>query len=373
MKQLTILLVLIITITLIGCSGGGSGSPISTVTAPSVVSITPQTGGPGTTVTITGSRFGAFQGTSLVTYSGINADLVSWSDNMIIAKIPANANSNGTFQVIVNGQVSNYSQTFTTSNPIISFLSPQSGNADTQVTITGQYFGSVKGNSYVAFNAQQASILSWSDTSIICLVPSSLGSQSGSVSVVVMVDGSRSSNIATFQFSAPAINSINPSNDNIGATVAISGQGFGFNQNSVNGYVTLGGQTAQILSWNDNLIQFRVPQVSSAGTQTLAITINGKTISNSFTVEAPIATGQNPNPVGKDQLLTISGNHFGQSTDQISRSVQIQDYGQVAGVTYSDTSLSFTWPVDNTIFGTQQKTVTINIGGLTTTISITAD
>lgn len=320
-----------------------------------------------------GSKFGAFQGTSLVTYSGINADLVSWSDTMIVVKVPANAQANGTFQVIVNGQVSNFSSSFSISNPSISFLSPQSGNADTQVTITGQYFGNVKGNSYVAFNAQQASVLSWSDTSIVCLVPSSLGSQSGSVSVVVMVDGNRSSNIASFQFSAPVINNVSPNNDNIGATVAIMGQGFGLNQNSVNGYVTLGGQTAQILSWNDNLIQFRVPQVSSAGTQTLAITINGKTISNSFTVEAPIVTGQSPNPVGKDQLLTISGNHFGQSTDQISRSVQIQDYGQVAGVTYSDTSLSFTWPVDNTLFGTQQKTVTISIGGLTTSISITAD
>lgn len=373
MKQIIILLVLLLTITIIGCSSGGSGSPISTVTAPSVVSITPQTGGPGTTVTIMGSRFGAFQGTSLVTYSGINADLVSWSDTMIVVKVPTNAQANGTFQVIVNGQVSNYSSSFSISNPSISFLSPQSGNADTQVTITGQYFGSVKGNSYVAFNAQQASILSWSDTSIICLVPSSLGSQSGSVSVVVMVDGSRSSNIATFQFSAPVISSVSPNNDNIGATVAISGQGFGLNQSAVGGSVSLGGQVAQVLSWNDSLIQFRVPQVSSAGTQTLAVTVNGKTISNSFTVQPPIFSSQSPNPVGKDQLLTISGNHFGQSTDQISRSVQIDGYGQVAGVTYSDSSLSFVWPVENTLFGTQQKTVTINIGGLTTTLSITAD
>lgn len=373
MKQIIILLVLLLTITIIGCSSGGSGSPISTVTAPTIVSITPQTGGPGTTVTIMGSRFGAFQGTSLVTYSGINADLVSWSDTMIIAKVPTNANTNGTFQIIVNGQVSNYSSSFSISNPSISFLSPQSGNADTQVTITGQYFGSVKGNSYVAFNAQQASILSWSDTSIICLVPSSLGSQSGSVSVVVMVDGSRSSNIATFQFSAPVISSVSPNNDNIGATVAISGQGFGLNQSAVGGSVSLGGQVAQVLSWNDSLIQFRVPQVSSAGTQTLAVTVNGKTISNSFTVQAPVFSSQSPNPVGKDQLLTITGNHFGQSTDQISRTVQIDGIGQVAGVTYSDTSLSFVWPVDNTLFGTQQKTVTINIGGLTTTLSITAD
>jgi hypothetical protein len=373
MKQIIILLVLVLTFSIFGCSSGGGSSSVSTLTAPAVVSISPLTGGPGTTVTIMGSRFGAFQGTSLVTYSGINADLVSWSDTMIVVKVPANAQANGTFQVIVNGQVSNYSTSFTVSNPIISYLSPQTGIAGTQVTISGQYFGARSDRSYVSFNAQNAGIISWSDTSIVCTVPSTLGSQSGSISVVVVVDGNKSSNIASFNYSSPAINSVSPTNDNIGATVSIIGQGFGLNQSSVNGYVTLGGQTAQILSWNDSLIQFRVPQVSTSGTSNLLVYANGQSINNSFTVEAPIAYSQSPTQVGYNETLTISGNYFGQSTDQVSRSIQIENHGQVAGEVYSDTSLSFTWPVSNALIGNQTRTVTINIGGLTTTISITAD
>ncbi|MEW6709284.1 MAG: IPT/TIG domain-containing protein [Candidatus Riflebacteria bacterium] len=375
MKRITIIFsTLALILMLVGCgSSGGGGNPLSNSTAPSITSITPATGGPGTVVTIQGVRFGSFQGTSVVSYSGVTVTPSSWSDSLITLIIPQNASANGSFQVIVNGQLSNYSSSFSVSNPVISFLSPQAGNAGQQITISGQYFGAEKGNSYVSFNAQQAQIISWSSTAIVCLVPTSLGSQSGSVSVVVMVDGNRSSNIASFNFSAPAINSISPASDNIGAVVAINGQGFGQNQSLVNGQVTYGGQTAQILSWNDSLIQFRVPQVSAAGTQSLVVTVNGKQISNSFTVENPVANSFSPNPATENQLITISGLHFGASTDSVSRNVQVQDAGFISSVNYSDNSISFIWPIQNTIFGTQQKTVTISIGGLTTSIVVTAD
>lgn len=237
--------------------------------------------------------------------------------------------------------------------------------------IIGQYFGNTQGNSYVLFNAQQAQIVTWTASAITCLVPNV--SQSGSVSVIVMVDGTRPSNTLTFNVTSPAISSISPSSDNVGAVVSITGSGFGQNQSLVNGYLTIGGQTAQILSWSDTLIQFAVPPVANSGVNSLVLTVNGKHITDSFRVEAPVASSQSPNPVGKGQILTISGNYFGQSTDNVSRTVSIEGYGFVTPVTYNDTTLSFAWPVDNTIFGTQQKTVTISIGGLTTTIVITAD
>lgn len=373
MKLFSYIFLLILPLVLVACGGGGSSSPISTLTAPAIVAISPQNGGPGTVVTIQGSRFGSFQGTSIISYSGVTVTPTSWSENLITVVVPQNAQPNGTFQVVVNGQTSNYSTSFSVSNPVISFISPQSGNAGMQVTISGQYFGAEKGNSYVSFNAQQAQVISWSTSSIVCLVPTSLGSNSQTVSVVVMLDGSRSSNIASFEFSAPAISSVSPSSDNIGATVSINGQGFGQNQSLVNGQVTLAGQTAIVLGWNDTLIQFRVPQVSSAGTHSLIVNVNGKQVNNSFTVAAPIVTSYSPATVGQNQQLTISGSYFGHSTDQVSRSIQVQDYGLINNVSYSDTQIYFIWPVANTWLGTQQKNVTINIGGLTTTINVTAN
>jgi hypothetical protein len=292
---------------------------------------------------------------------------------MITLVVPANAQNNGTFQVIVNGQVSNQSQPFTVSNPQISFINPQSGSSETQVTISGQSFGPLQGNSYVSFNGQHAQIISWSNSSISCQVPGSLGSQSGSVSVIVMVDGARASNTVSFNLTAPLISTLNPAADNIGALVTIFGDGFGQSQSEVNGQVTIGGQSAQILSWTNTTIQIRIPNVTVGGAQSLVVTVNGRQSSNSFEVAGPVAESFYPNPVGKDERITINGRHFGSSTDIVTQRVGIQDYGQVSGVSFSDTSLSFTWPVENDLFGTQQKTVTIDIGGLTTTIIITAD
>jgi hypothetical protein len=356
-----------------GCgSGGGTSSPVNVVTAPSITGISPQSGGPGTMVVIQGERFGAFQGTSLLTYSGVTLAPGSWSNNMISVTLPANVQSNGTFQVIVNGQTSNQSMAFTISNPVISGISPQTGSAGTQVTITGQYFGASQGQSYVAFNGQQARINFWSNSSISCTVPSAAGSQSGNVSVVVMVEGAGTSNSLSFSLTSAVINNVTPASDNIGALVTIYGSGFGANQSQVNGQVTLGGQTAQVLSWMDSAIQIRVPTVSSAAAHSLIVTVNGRQTVNSFTIEAPIVNSYSPETIGEGEVLTIYGNHFGTMTDIVNRSVYIDSYGQVAAVNYNDNSLSFNWPVSNVVF-TQQRQITIDIGGLTTTFTVTAE
>jgi hypothetical protein len=59
-------------------------------------------------------------------------------------------------------------------------------------------------------------------------------------------------------------------------------------------------------------------------------------------------------------------------TDIVNRRVYIDSYGQVAAVNYNDNSLSFNWPVSNVVF-TQQRQITIDIGGLTTTFTVTAE
>jgi hypothetical protein len=379
MKKILTMLAMIILLSFSGCSSGGGSSPVSTVMAPTIVSISPSTGGPGTLVTIQGSRFGNFQGNSIVSYSGVTVAPSSWSDSIITVTVPQNAQNNGTFQVIVGGLASNYSTAFMVSNPIISYISPSTGNPGEQVTVYGQYFGAQQGSSYVSFNAQQAEIVSWNSNAINCRVPTNLGSQSGSVSVVVVVDGQRTSNTVSFGFTVPTISSVSPAGDNIGALITINGQGFGQSQSLVNGMVTIGGLTAQIVSWNDYSIQVKVPQVSYSGAQSLVVTSSGRQITSTFRVEGPEVTYYTPNTADENQLITFYGNHFGTSSETVFREVRIQGYDngsgsdKVAGVNYSDTSLSFIWPIENTLFGTQTKTVTINIGGLTTTVTVTAN
>lgn len=73
-----------------------------------ITSISPTSGPVGIPVTITGTGFGASQGSSAVSLNGTNAVAASWSDTTIVAIVPTGASS-GTFTVTVNGQPANSS------------------------------------------------------------------------------------------------------------------------------------------------------------------------------------------------------------------------------------------------------------------------
>lgn len=95
-----------------------SNSQTFTVTgssAPTIISLTPSTGGIGIPVTIAGTNFGAFQGASTVTFNGIAASVNSWSATTISVTVPVMATT-GPVIVTVGGVASN-SMTFTVTNP----------------------------------------------------------------------------------------------------------------------------------------------------------------------------------------------------------------------------------------------------------------
>jgi RHS repeat-associated protein len=71
--------------------------------APSVTSISPNSGAVGSSIVIVGSSFGMTQGSSTVLLNGTSAAVASWSDTSIVATVPVGATS-GSFSVTVNGQ-----------------------------------------------------------------------------------------------------------------------------------------------------------------------------------------------------------------------------------------------------------------------------
>jgi len=359
-----------------GCSSGGSSKPVSVVSGPTVTSIFPASGGPGTLVTISGSNFGLVQSTSIVSYAGVTVVPITWSDNQISLKVPDSAPNNGNFVVVVNGVYSNASMVFNLSNPSISSISPSPAAIGSEVTISGQYFGSFNTGCYVTFNSSTAAIKNWNNNSITCTVPDFSSSNSGAVSVVVWLDASRYSNSYSFNLAAPTINNVSPSIDNIGARVIITGQAFGQNQ----GTITVGGYTAQIVSWLDTRVEFRVPQVNSAGWKTLTLTAGGRQVNNSFTVAAPEITSPQSSftDVGNGDVVSISGNHFGSSDDQVTKSLQLIDesnkYYTPIITSWSDTGITFTWPVPDKLWASQLVYINISVGGLTNqSYSVTAD
>ena len=245
--------------------------------------MSPNSAPPTALVTISGSNFGATQGTSTVTFNGTNAGaIVTWSNTIIRVAVP-NGATTGSVVVTVDGVASGSSSSFTVTNsPIIANLSPGSGPVGTNVTIAGLNFGATQGTSTVTFNGVPAVASAWSDTGISVAVPS--GASTGPVVVTVGTSSSTGTRFAV----PPVLTSVSPAAGAAGTLVTISGSGFGSTQGT--GTVWLGTTFGTVVSWSDTQIVAAIPSNSSSGTAqvqqagawsgTVPFVVNTATISN---------------------------------------------------------------------------------------------
>ena len=144
-------------------------------------------------VTVSGTDFGPFQGTSKVTFKGIAASSSSWSNTSIVAVVPTRATS-GDVVVAVSGLASDGVEfTLLTGSPVIASVSPSSGNAGLAVPSLGSNFGSAENQGTVQFNGTGAGVLNWSDSSITAVVPATT---TGPVVVTLANRQSSNSNVS---------------------------------------------------------------------------------------------------------------------------------------------------------------------------------
>ena len=167
----------------------GFGVTVNPPTTPSISGLNPTSAAVGTSVTISGTNFGATPGT--VTFNGTAAVPSNWSATSIAVPVPAGATSGNV--VVKVGGVASTGVAFTVlSTPSISGVNPTSAAVGTSVTISGTNFGATQGSSTVTFNGTAAVPSSWSATSIKVPVPA--GATSGNV--VVKVGGVASTGVA---------------------------------------------------------------------------------------------------------------------------------------------------------------------------------
>ncbi|MGC2830144.1 MAG: IPT/TIG domain-containing protein, partial [Candidatus Acidiferrum sp.] len=153
-----------------------------TTIKPTINSLSPPASQPLSFVTLSGSGYGASEGTSQVSFNGTVAWAQSWSDTSVTVQVPANA-TNGPVTVTVDGVTSN-SVSFSLLEALsITSISQNVGPIGTKVTITGTGFGQTQSSSIAAFYGAAASVSSWSDTQIVATVAT--GSSSGPVTVTV--------------------------------------------------------------------------------------------------------------------------------------------------------------------------------------------
>ena len=261
---------------------GAASNGIPFTVAPNITSLSQNTGGAGTQITITGTNFGASQGTSTVTFGGTAATtFASWTSTSIGVTVPAGANTGNV--VVTVGALSSNGVSFTVvTPPNISGLSAPSGVIGTSLTISGTGFGSGQGTSTVTFGGTAATTFSsWTSTNIGVTVPA--GALTGNV--VVTVSGVTSNGVAFTV--APNISNLSQTSGTVGTSITITGTGFGTSQGSST--VTFGGTAATTFSgWTPTSIGVTVPAGALSGNVVVTI---GTLASNgvNFTVVPPAA------------------------------------------------------------------------------------
>jgi ribosomal protein L21E len=250
---------------------------------PTISTVTPTSGTPGTNVTVSGSYFLDAGSLGSVTMNGVVVAPTSWSDSSITFTVPANA-TNGPVSVAVGGNVSNAINFTVLLIPSIANLSTTWGAAGASVTITGTNFGASQSTSTVTFNGTTATVSSWSNNSIAVAVPS--GATTGNV--VVTESGIVSNGVAFTVLGPPTIASLSPTSGVVGQFVTITGSGFGAQQGEST--VTFNGTTATVVSWSGASITVAVP--SGATTGNVVVTVSGVASNGAaFTVVATLASG----------------------------------------------------------------------------------
>ena len=331
-----------VSVTVTNSSGTSNGVNFTyIVSKPVINSINPTSGVPGNFVTITGNNFGTVPGS--VKFGSTNATLLSWGNTSITLTAPPLSGS-VTVNVTTTAGTSN-NLVFTYIKPVLNSLTPNTGYANSNVTITGNNFGTFPGS--VKFGSTNATLLSWGNTTITVTAPA----LSGRVSVTV-TNSSGTTNGVNFTYivSKPIINSITPASGVPGTFMTITGNNFG----TSGGTVKFGNNPVVSKSWTNTSITVPIPAL----TGTLSVTVtNSSGISNgvnfTYIVNKPVITTINPN-TGNNTAVTITGNNFGTS----GGTVKFGD-NPVVSKSWTNTSITVTAPSAG---GTVLVTVTNSAG-----------
>lgn len=220
---------------LVNVSVGGSiaSAPqiFTFIAQPSVLFVSPQRGGIGTSVTIIGTNL---NNVTSVSFGGTPASFTINNSSQITAVLGNGASGAITLSTPV-GSVSS-SQRFTfLPPPNVLFITPQSGAAGTPVTIVGTNLDSTQSVTFGGAPAQ--SFTQVSPTQVIAIV----GTSGATGAVSVTTQGGTSSSQQIFSFTAPpTITFVSPTTGGFGTIVNIIGSNF----TNVSG-VSFGGTPAQ--------------------------------------------------------------------------------------------------------------------------------
>ncbi|WP_020526367.1 IPT/TIG domain-containing protein [Flexithrix dorotheae] len=192
-------------------------------------------------------------------------------------------------------------------DPSVSSITPNQGTIGTEVTISGEYFGTDKGKvSFGNIIIEGNAITEWTRTSIKTSVPAGI---SGSVEVKIITSDSKEA-VAPEKFKViSAINEIVNPAAKIGDEVTISGSGFG-SAGQVNvGSVTVSSDQDGVV-WSQTSIKLKVPDGLSSNVS-VTVEVDGNKSAGKTLAIIPEITNLDKTSGLPGNEVTLTGNGFG--------------------------------------------------------------
>lgn len=149
--------------------------------APRLRSLSSWWSSPGATLTINGEGFGASQGTKSVYICGTVAEVVSWSDTVVTARVPASARS-GYVGIGTPNACSNGIYLVVQHQARIESVSDTTVRPGLEITVTGREFGDAGSGVLAIDGSQLCDVVAWNDTRIVARIPA--GATSGYLGVI---------------------------------------------------------------------------------------------------------------------------------------------------------------------------------------------
>jgi len=249
--------------------------------APAFAQVFPESGPPGTTVTIDGAEFGEFISSEVnqVRFNGVPALIQLWESDLIMVKVPLAAR---TGSVSVKGSKKTVSVgEFSVEKVRISKLAPPEAEPGSILVIKGEHFGNTAGSrdpntmfgvNRVLISGIRAPVQKWRSTKIEVKIPAN--TKSGDVVVQLassdpLPDGSccvpvqyAMSNAVPLKI-IPTI-SFQPTKGPVGSKVVLSGQNLG-ERDLAGDSVSFNGYPAVIAQWTDRTVVVHVPLHATTG------------------------------------------------------------------------------------------------------------
>jgi hypothetical protein len=279
-----------------------SSDTFTVVVAPTITNLSPDTGGGGTDVVITGS---GFTGSTKVTVNNISAPFTIASDSEIDTSVPANAPAKLGSIVVTNPAGVSNAHPFTVESgaPTVSTFTPTSGKVGDTITVKGTKFVNVSEVDFNGVPGDNVVVGPAPGTSLTVQVPT--GATTGPITVV-NDKGDGTSKASFLIIGTPVITSFKPTAAKVGVSVTITGQSFtGTTSVTFNGVAV----TKKTIK-NDTTLLATVPVGATTGSITVTNGVGSADSSDDFTVITAVPNLDPPNPThggfGTSVVLTGS-------------------------------------------------------------------